>query len=131
MFFYVNCFLSNFSIPTGCQIGKTSKFAYGGIGLVILDNARIGEGGIIDQGIMIGGRKGIKKVPVIENNVYRGSGSCFLGNVKIGHDSIIGPNVVVIIDIPPFSGVAGVPAKIIAKTTKKIHLRKNINDISD
>ena len=127
----MNYFLSDSSIPTGCQIGKTSKFAYGGIGLVIYDNARIGEGGIIDQGIMIGGRKGIKKVPVIENNVYRGSGSCFLGNVKIGHDSIVGPNVVVIIDIPPFSGVAGVPAKIIAKTTKKIHLRKNINDISD
>ena len=44
MFFYLNYFLHNSYIPSACQIGKTSKFAYGGIGLVIHDNARIGEG---------------------------------------------------------------------------------------
>jgi serine O-acetyltransferase len=119
MFFYVNYFLHNSYIPSGCQIGKTSKFAYGGIGVVIHDRARIGEGCLIGQGITIGGRNGIKEVPVIENNVYIGAGARILGNVKIGHDTIIGPNAVVLMDIPSYSVAAGVPAKIIAKITKK------------
>ena len=44
MFFYLNYFLHTSYIPSPCHIGKTSKFAFGGIGLVIHDNARIGEG---------------------------------------------------------------------------------------
>lgn len=119
MFVYINYFLHNSYIPSGCQIGKTSEFAYGGIGLVIHDNVRIGEGCIIGQGITIGGRNEIKEVPVIEDNVYISAGARIVGNVKIGHDSIIGTNAVVLMDIPPYSVVAGVPGKIIAKITKK------------
>jgi serine O-acetyltransferase len=95
MFVYVNYFFYNSSIPTGCRIRKTSKFAYGSIGIVIHDNARIGESGIIGQGITIGDKNGIKEVPLIENNVYISPGVRILGNVKIGHDSIIGTNEVI------------------------------------
>ena len=119
MFVYLNYFLHNSYIPSGCQIGKTSKFAYGGIGLVIHDNAKIGEGCIIGQGITIGGRNEVKEVPVIEDNVYISAGARIIGNVKIGHDSIIGTNAVVLMDIPPYSVVAGVPGRIIAKITKE------------
>lgn len=119
MFVYLNYFLHNSYIPSSCRIGETSKFAYGGIGLVIHDDVTIGEGCIIGQGITIGGRNEVKEVPVIEDNVYIGAGSRIVGNVKIGHDSIIGTNAVVLNDIPPYSVAAGVPAKIIAKITKK------------
>jgi len=79
---------------------------------------------IIGQGITIGGRNGIKEVPVIEDNVFISAGARILGNVNIGHDSIIGTNAVVLRDIPPYSVVAGVPAKIIAKITKKTFYEK-------
>jgi serine O-acetyltransferase len=40
-----------------------------------------------------------------------------LGDITIGHNSIIGANAVVIRDVPPNSVVGGVPAKVI-KTLK-------------
>lgn len=38
-----------------------------------------------------------------------------LGNVSIGHGSVIGANSLVIKDVPPFSMVVGNPAKIIRR----------------
>ena len=130
MFFYLNYFLHTSYIPSPCHIGKTSKFAYGGIGLVIHDKTRIGEGCIIGQGITIGGRNGIKEVPVIEDNVFISAGARILGNVNIGHDSIIGTNAVVLRDIPPYSVVAGVPEKLSQKLPRKPSM-KNIDSLVD
>lgn len=49
----------------------------------------------------------------IENNVWIGANSTVLGGVKIGEGSIIAAGAVVNKDIPPFSIVAGVPARVI------------------
>ena len=85
---------------------------------------------IIGQGITIGGRNGIKEVPVIEDNVFISAGARILGNVNIGHDSIIGTNAVVLRDIPPYSVVAGVPEKLSQKLPRKPSM-KNINSTVD
>ena len=50
---------------------------------------------------------------VIEDNVWIGEGVCILPGVKIGRNSIIGANAVVTKSVPPFSVVAGIPAKVI------------------
>ncbi|KAA6316396.1 putative acetyltransferase [termite gut metagenome] len=50
---------------------------------------------------------------IIENDVWIGEGVCVLPNLTIGHNSIIGANSVVTHDIPPYSVVAGNPAKIL------------------
>lgn len=55
----------------------------------------------------------ISKPVVIEDNVWIGEGAMILKGVLIGKNSVIAAGSVVTKDIPPFSVVAGVPAKII------------------
>lgn len=50
---------------------------------------------------------------VIGDNVWVGTHAIILGGVTIGHDSVIGAASVVDIDVPPFSVVAGNPARVI------------------
>jgi serine O-acetyltransferase len=49
--------------------------------------------------------------PIIGNRVDVGVGACILGAVTVGDDCVIGPNSVVIRDLPPGSVVMGVPAR--------------------
>lgn len=114
----INYYLHNSIIPGACKIGKTTKLAYGGIGIVIHSRSEIGEGCLIGQGITIGGRNGEGGVPKIGDNTYIGAGSRILGEITIEGDSIIGPNSVVLKDVPKYSVVAGIPAKIINQITE-------------
>ena len=114
----INYYLHNSIIPGSCKIGKKTKLAYGGIGVVIHSNAEIGEGCLIGQGITIGGRNGEIEVPKIGDNTYIGAGSRILGKVLIEGDTVIGPNSVVLKNISRYSVVAGVPAKVINEITE-------------
>jgi serine O-acetyltransferase len=49
--------------------------------------------------------------PTIGDRVDIGVGVCILGDITIGHDTVIGANTVVLKDFPPFSTVFGVPAR--------------------
>ncbi len=60
-------------------------------------------------------RSEIWKRPTIESGVDIGVGACILGDVTVGHDSIVGANAVVVTSFPPHSRIAGVPARAIAK----------------
>lgn len=50
---------------------------------------------------------------IIENNVWIGIRSIILLNVRIGEGAIVGAGAVVTKDVPPWSVVGGVPAKVI------------------
>jgi serine O-acetyltransferase len=54
-----------------------------------------------------------RDIPVIEDRVDIGCGVCVLGAVRVGHDSVIGANAVVLEDVPPWSVAAGVPARVV------------------
>jgi serine O-acetyltransferase len=54
-----------------------------------------------------------REIPVIEDRVDIGCGVCVLGNVVVGHDSIIGSNAVVLTDVPPYSVAVGLPARVV------------------
>lgn len=108
------CFLVyNSSIPFQCKIGKGTRFAYGGIGVVLHKRIIIGKDCTIGANVTIGGRSGYFKVPKIGNNVYIATGAKILGPITIADNVIIGANAVVINDVPANATVAGIPAKII------------------
>tara|TARA_Y100001970_G_C14259811_1_gene879188 strand:- start:16346 stop:16780 length:435 start_codon:yes stop_codon:yes gene_type:complete len=111
--YYLQFLLFNSSVPPSVEIGKGTKFAYGGIGVVIHARAKIGNNCIIGQGITIGGKSKIYDVPVIGNKVFISSGVRILGDIKIGSNVIIGANSVVVKNIESNNMVAGVPAKVI------------------
>jgi len=107
--------LYNSVIYCDCSIGKNTKLAYGGIAVVIHRRSVIGSGVVISQCVTIGGRSGIKELPVIEDGVYVGAGAKILGGVRVGKDAVVGAGAVVISDVPPGSTVVGVPARILKK----------------
>lgn len=57
-------------------------------------------------------RKVFSKGPVvIEDGAWIGEGACILPGVRIGRHAIVGANAVVTRDVPPYTVVAGVPAR--------------------
>lgn len=59
------------------------------------------------------GAEGKKSPIVIEDNVWIAMDAKILKGVKIGKGSVIATSAVVTKDVPPFSVVAGIPAKVI------------------
>lgn len=102
----------NSSIAYEAKIGKGTFCGYGGMGVIIHKKAIIGKNVNIGAHVVIGGRSGLKELPIIGNNVFIGAGAKILGNVKIGENAVIGANAVVINDIPANAVAVGVPAKV-------------------
>ena len=69
-FDYLNLLIHNSYFPSSVEVGKGTKAAYGGIGIVIHARAKIGKHCLLGQGITIGGKNGELGVPVNEDNVY-------------------------------------------------------------
>ena len=57
----------------------------------------------------------IKSYIILEDDCWLGAGVIVLPGIKIGKCSIVGSGAVVTKDVPPYTVVAGVPAKIIRK----------------
>lgn len=57
----------------------------------------------------------VKGPVIIEDNVWIGEHVCILSGVRIGKGAVIAANAVVTHDVPCYSLVAGVPAKIIKR----------------
>lgn len=101
-------------IHPAAQIGK-GVFIDHGMGVVIGETAQIGDNCTIYQGVTLGGtgkEKG-KRHPTVGNNVMIGCGAKVLGPVKIGDNSKVAANAVVLTDIPPNSTCVGVPARVV------------------
>ena len=54
---------------------------------------------------------------IVEDGVWLGAGSIILPNVRIGKNSVVGAGSVVTRDVPPFSIVAGNPARLLRTIT--------------
>lgn len=114
-------FLTGIEIHPGAKIGK-GVFIDHGSGVVIGETTEIGDGCTIYQGATLGGtgkEKG-KRHPTLGKNVLVGTGAKILGPFKVGDNSKIAANAVVLEEIPPNSTAVGVPARVVKQNGVRI-----------
>ncbi|OQX85051.1 MAG: serine O-acetyltransferase [Candidatus Omnitrophica bacterium 4484_70.2] len=114
-------FLTGIEIHPGARIGRRF-FIDHGMGVVIGETAEIGDDVLIYQGVVLGGvsREKKKRHPTVGNNVVIGAGAILLGPIKVGEGAKIGAGSVVINDVPAYSTVVGVPARVTLKKIRRI-----------
>ena len=71
-----------------------------------------------------------KRHPTIGNNVLIGAGAKVLGPFKVGDNSRVAANSVVLSEIPPDSTAVGVPARIIRIAGKKVNYVGDVDQVS-
>lgn len=114
-------FLTGIEIHPGAKIGR-GLFIDHGSGVVIGETAEIGDNCTLYQGVTLGGTgKHIgKRHPTLGNNVMVGSGAKVLGPFKIGDNTKIAANAVVLNEIPENCTAVGIPARIVKKDNKRL-----------
>jgi len=102
-------------IHPAAQIGEYFAIDHG-TGVVIGETCEIGQNVKIYQGVTLGAKsfpadenghpiKGIKRHPVVEDNVIIYSNASILGRVRVGKNSMIGGNIWVTNDVAPDSRI--------------------------
>ena len=101
-------------IHPGAQIGEYFAIDHG-TGVVIGETAIIGNHVTLYQGVTLGAKSfrydengnmlNIPRHPIIEDHVTVYSNASILGRITIGHHSIIGGNIWVTNDVPPYSRI--------------------------
>ncbi len=117
----ISRFFTGIEIHPGAKIGK-GLFIDHGMGVVIGETAEIGENCLIYQGVTLGGtgKQQGKRHPTLGDNVMVGAGARVLGPFKVGDNSKIAANAVVLEEVPPNSTAVGVPARIVNRNGEKI-----------
>lgn len=106
--------LTGIEIHPGAQIGR-GLFIDHGMGIVIGETAEIGDYCTIYHGVTLGGtgKDTGKRHPTIGDNVLISAGAKVLGPFKVGNNSRIGANAVVLQAVPENSTVVGVKARVV------------------
>ena len=117
-------------IHPGAVIGER-LFIDHGMGIVIGETAEIGDDCLLYQGVTLGGtgKDTGKRHPTIGNNVLVGSGAKVLGPFKVGDNSRVAANAVVLSEIPDDSTAVGAPARVVRQKGEKVNYVKNVEQI--
>ena len=109
--------LTGVEIHPGAILGA-GLFIDHATGVVIGETAEVGDDVTIFHGVTLGGtgRDTGKRHPTIGDRVIIGAGAKVLGAIKIGDDSRIGANAVVVKEVPSSAVVVGVPGQVIARS---------------
>ncbi|MGH6648963.1 serine acetyltransferase [Aquabacterium sp.] len=102
----------------GCVIGVHASFGPGfvlihPIGVVINSSVRGGRNVWLESGVVIGDNRG--KFPVLEDDIFVGSGAKIIGGVRIGSKARVGANAVVLRDVPRGATAVGIPARVLGQ----------------
>ncbi len=111
---HVGRFFTGVEIHPGARIGRRF-FIDHGMGVVIGETTEIGDGCTLYHGVTLGGTSWAKEKrhPTLGNNVVVGAGAKVLGPFKVGDNSKIGSNSVVVKEVPASSTVVGVPGRLV------------------
>lgn len=114
-------FLTGIEIHPGAKIGR-GLFIDHGSGVVIGETTEIGDNCTLYQGVTLGGTgKHVgKRHPTLGNNVMVGSGAKVLGPFRIGDNSKIAANAVVLDEIPENCTAVGIPARVVKRDNKRL-----------
>ncbi len=113
--------LTGIEIHPGAVIGR-GLFIDHGMGVVIGETSRIGDGVTLYHGVTLGGvapsvdsakQRDTKRHPTLEDGVIVGSGAQILGPITVGDCARIGANAVVTKDVPRCATVVGIPGRIV------------------
>ena len=117
-------------IHPGAKIGKRLVIDHG-MGIVLGETAEIGDDCLLYQGVTLGGtgKETGKRHPTIGNNVLVGSGAKVLGPFKVGDNSRVAANSVVLREIPENSTAVGSPARVVRQNGEKVNYVENVEQI--
>lgn len=123
-------FWTGIEIHPGAVIGRRFVIDHG-MGIVIGETAEVGDDVLLYQGVTLGGtgKEQGKRHPTIGNNVLVGSGAKVLGPFKVGDNSRIAANAVVLSEIPPNSTAVGVPARVVRIAGEKVDYAGQVDQI--
>ena len=119
-------FFTGIEIHPGAKIGK-NLFIDHGMGVVIGETSEIGNNVTIYHAVTLGGsspsidserQRHEKRHPTIGNDVVIGSGAQIIGPIKVGNNSRIAANAVVVKDVPENATMVGIPAKAVKLENK-------------
>lgn len=118
-------------IHPGAKIGKRLVIDHG-MGIVIGETAEIGDDCLLYHGVTLGGtgKDTGKRHPTIGNNVLIGTGAKVLGPFKVGDNSRIAANSVVLSEVPPDSTAVGIPARVVRIAGQKVDYATEVDQIS-
>ena len=111
---HIGRFFTGIEIHPGARIGRRF-FIDHGMGVVVGETTEIGDGCTLYHGVTLGGTSWAKdkRHPTLGNNVVVGAGAKVLGPFKVGDNSKIGSNSVVVKEVPVNSTVVGVPGRVV------------------
>ena len=119
-------FFTGIEIHPGAKLGK-NLFIDHGMGVVIGETSEVGDNVTIYHAVTLGGsspsidsekQRHEKRHPTIGHDVVIGSGAQIIGPVKVGNNSRIAANAVVVKDVPENATMVGVPAKAVKLDNK-------------
>ena len=119
-------FFTGIEIHPGAKIGK-NLFIDHGMGVVIGETSEIGDNVTMYHSVTLGGsspsidserQRHEKRHPTIGNDVVIGSGAQIIGPIRVGNNSRIAANAVVVKDVPENATMVGIPAKVVKLENK-------------
>ena len=118
-------------IHPGAKIGR-GLFIDHGAGVVIGETAEVGDDCLMYHGVTLGGtgKDHGKRHPTIGNNVLIGCGAKILGPFKVGDNSRIAANSVVLSEVPENATAVGIPAQIVRIAGKMTHYADDVDQTS-
>ena len=118
-------------IHPGAKIGRRFVIDHG-MGIVIGETAEIGDDVLLYHGVTLGGtgKDQGKRHPTIGNNVLISTGAKVLGPFRVGDNSRIAANAVVLSEVPDNATAVGIPARIVRIAGERTDFAERVDQIS-